>query len=155
MNDLSDLVAPAAALHRVAAEDRRDLLATMAGVAEAAYDVPALAVLESAMEREHLGGTGVGEGVAVPHARVRGLDGPVGVLATLASPVGFDAPDGRDADLVFLLVSPAEAGADHLKALARITRVMRRPEMRNALRAAHSATALHGLLTVHSPVQVA
>jgi nitrogen PTS system EIIA component len=155
MTELTDLVAPAAVMHAVTASSRTDLLAQMAAVIERAYDIPAASVLESAMEREHLGGTGVGEGVAVPHARLRGIEHAFGAMATLAEPVDFDAPDGRDADIVFLLVSPAEAGADHLKALARVSRVLRKPEMRNALRTAQTGGALYGLITAHSPVRAA
>jgi nitrogen PTS system EIIA component len=155
MTELTDLVAPNAVMHRVTATTRLELLTAMSAMVEQVYGLPAAAVLESAMEREHLGGTGVGEGVAVPHARLRGITETMGVLATLAEPVDFDAPDGRDADLVFLLVSPAEAGADHLKALARVSRILRKPEMRNALRNAQTDGAVYGLITAHSPVQAA
>ncbi|MCU0882335.1 MAG: PTS sugar transporter subunit IIA [Hyphomonadaceae bacterium] len=155
MTELTDLVAPDAIMHGVTATSRNDLLAQMAAVIEASYAIPAASVLESAMEREHLGGTGVGEGVAVPHARLRGIDHTVGALAILTAPVDFDAPDGRDSDIVFLLVSPVDAGADHLKALARVSRVLRKPEMRTALRSAQTGGALYGLITAHSPVQAA
>jgi nitrogen PTS system EIIA component len=155
MTELSDLVAPAAVMHGVTATNRTELLSQMAAVIESNYGIAAASVLESAMEREHLGGTGVGEGVAVPHARLRGIDDTVGVLATLSAPVDFDAPDGRDADIVFLLVSPVDAGADHLKALARVSRVLRKPEMRLALRNAQTDAAVYGLITAHSPVQAA
>src|SRR5690606_7608357 len=105
--------------------------------------------------RERLAGTGVGEGVAVPHAFVPGLTRPIGAFARLEPAQDFDALDGRPADLVFLLLSPPDKGADHLKAVARISRFMRRPEVREKLRAARGAEELYALFAGPARVDAA
>lgn len=155
MADLADLIAPGAVLHKARAAGKRELLESLAAIAAQEYGVNAALAHEAAMERERLGGTGVGEGVAVPHARVRDLPRPAVVVALLDAPIDFDGPDGRPADIVFLLLSPEDAGADHLKSLARVTRVLRKAEVRQALRAARSAPAAFALLTADTPVKAA
>jgi nitrogen PTS system EIIA component len=147
MADIGELISAQAVTHRIRATDKREALAALALLASEAYGVDANTTLEAALEREHLGGTGVGEGVAIPHARLRDLNAPAAVLAVFDPPVNFDAPDGSLADLVVLLLSPVDAGADHLKALAKVSRALRRPDMRDALRAARTAAAIHALLT--------
>jgi PTS system nitrogen regulatory IIA component len=147
MADIGELISAQAVAHRLRAADKRDALLALAELARDAYGVEPNATLEAALEREHLGGTGVGDGVAIPHARLRDLKAPAAVLAVFDPPVNFDAPDGSAADLVVLLLSPVDAGADHLKALAKISRALRRADVRDALRAARSAAALHALLT--------
>jgi PTS system nitrogen regulatory IIA component len=89
--------------------------------------------------------------VAIPHARVPGLKAPIGGFARFDPAHDFDAMDGRPADLVFLLLAPEERGAEHLKALARVSRFMRRPEIRDKLRAARSVEALRALFSASSP----
>lgn len=98
------------------------------------------------LERERLGSTGVGEGVAVPHARPRGIDRIYGVFARLAKPIPFDSPDDKPVDLVFLLLAPASEGGDHLKALARVARTLRDKTIRAQLRAAPTAQAVADLV---------
>jgi PTS system nitrogen regulatory IIA component len=102
--------------------------------------------------RERLSGTGMGEGVAIPHAPVAGVTRPIGAFARLETPIDFDALDGRPADLIFMLLAPPEKGADHLKALARVSRFLRRAETRERLRAARGAEELQALFAsdVHS-----
>jgi PTS system nitrogen regulatory IIA component len=128
--------APHVILPKLHATSRRQALQLMIEAARevAAFD-PRLA-LDAALLRERLSGTGVGEGVAIPHARIAALSAPLFVFARLDPPVDFGAMDGLPADLALLLLTPADKGADHLKALAGASRVLRRPEIRERLRAA-------------------
>lgn len=143
MVDLADLISPDAIVSRIKSSQKSEVLLEMVEVAVRAYGVDLAAALESTLERERLGGTGVSDGVAIPHARLKGLASPKAVLAVLDPAIDFDAPDGRPADIIVLLLSPEEAGADHLKALARISRLLRRKDIRDGIRAARSAAAIH------------
>lgn len=98
------------------------------------------------LERERLGSTGVGEGVAIPHARPSGIDRIYGVVARLAKPIPFDAPDDKPVDIVYLLLVPASEGGDHLKALAKVARTLRDKAVRKQLRAAPDAQAVVDLI---------
>lgn len=111
------------------------------------YDLDADAVLERIELREGLGSTGFGRGVAIPHARIAGLNRPVAAFLRLRSPVAFDAADGMPVDLVFGLLSPEQAGAAHLHALASISRMMRDERMHVALIQAPGTEAIYGLLS--------
>jgi PTS system nitrogen regulatory IIA component len=155
MTEIGEMIGPQAIGHRVRASGKRDALAALSVLAHEAYGLDAGVTLEAALERENLGGTGLGHGVAIPHARLRDLDAPKAVLAVFDPPVDFDAPDSQPADLVVLLLSPVDAGADHLKALARLSRALRRADVREALRAARSAAALHVLLSEHITTRAA
>ncbi|MEN9873224.1 MAG: hypothetical protein RL186_121 [Pseudomonadota bacterium] len=143
MVDLADLIHPDAIIHRLKSAHKTEVLLSMAEVAARVYGVDVSATLESTLERERLGGTGVGDGVALPHARLKSITAPAAVLAVLESGVDFDAPDGGTSDIIVLLLSPEDAGADHLKALARISRLLRRPEIQAGLRSANSVAAIH------------
>lgn len=110
------------------------------------YDLDRKNVLERIEEREQLGSTGFGRGVAIPHARIEGLNRPVAVFLRLDSPVDFDSADDMPVDFVFGLLSPLAAGAAHLHALAAISRIMRDDRMHEALIRAPGAEALYGLL---------
>jgi PTS system nitrogen regulatory IIA component len=145
MNDLSDLVAPEAILSRLAAASRRQALQAMTDALAKSAGIDARAAFDAVLMRERLSGTGMGEGVAIPHAPVPGVIRPIGVFARLEPPQNFDAFDGRPADLVFMLLSPPDKGADHLKALARVSRFLRRAEMRDKLRGARGAQDLYAL----------
>ena len=146
MNDLSDLIAPDAILPRLLATSRRQALQLMAETLAKGAGVDARAAFDAVLIRERLAGTGMGEGVAIPHAPVVGITRPVGAFARLAPPQDFEALDARPADLVFMLLAPPDKGADHLKALARISRFLRRSEMREKLRAARGADELYALI---------
>ncbi|MGH6833695.1 MAG: PTS sugar transporter subunit IIA, partial [Methyloceanibacter sp.] len=98
-------------------------------------------------QRERLGSTGLGQGIAIPHGKVQGLKRIVGIFARVAEPVDFDAVDGAPVDIVFLLLAPEGAGADHLKALARISRLLREGSAVEKLRASKDASALYAMLT--------
>ncbi len=152
MNDLSDLVLADAILPRLSAASRRQALQMMIEAVAKASELDARVAYEAVLMRERLSGTGMGDGVAVPHAQVKGLTRPLGAFARLDPPQDFGALDGRAADLVFLLLTPAEKGADHLKALARVSRFLRRHETRDKLRTARGGEELHALFagTVHS-----
>ena len=119
-------------------------------VAEAAARVTGLpggAVNAALLKREAAGSTGVGEGVALPHARAPGLDRLRGVFLRLDAPVPFDAVDDQPVDLIFALLVPAEGtGVEHLQALAKVARLLRRPDIREQLRKAQTADAIHALL---------
>lgn len=104
-------------------------------------------IVSAVMERERLGSTGVGYGVAIPHARLEGLDRVRAVFAKLDTPLEYDAIDDRPVDLVVLLLAPVGAGGDHLKALAQVSRLLRREDMRARLRSAPSAESIHLLLS--------
>ncbi len=110
-------------------------------------DIACRDIVGAAMERERLGSTGVGTGVALPHARIDGLDRVHAVFARLETPIDYDAIDERPVDLVALLLAPSEAGGAHLRALAKVSRTLRRQDMRQRLRAAPNAESLFTILT--------
>jgi PTS system nitrogen regulatory IIA component len=105
------------------------------------------AIYEALLQRERLGSTGVGEGIAIPHGKLPGLDKIFGLVARLDKPVDFEALDGQPVDVLFLLLAPEGAGADHLKALARVARVLREPGLIERLRATRDAAALYAIMT--------
>lgn len=145
MNDLSDLVAPEAIAPRLLVTSRRQALQALAEMLAKTAGIDARAAFDAVLIRERLSGTGMGEGVAVPHAFVPGVTRPIGAFARLEPAQDFESLDGRPADLVFLLLSPPDKGADHLKAFARISRFMRRADVREKLRAARGADELAAL----------
>jgi PTS system nitrogen regulatory IIA component len=145
MNDLSDLVSPDAIVPRLAATSRRQALQALADALAKAAGIEARAVFDAVLIRERLSGTGMGEGVAIPHAPVAGITRPIGAFARLETPIDFDALDARPADLVFMLLAPPDKGADHLKALARVSRFLRRADVRERLRSARGAEEMHAL----------
>lgn len=104
-------------------------------------------ILSLLLEREMLGSTGTGHGVAIPHARLKGIDKAWGFFAKLESPIEFDSIDSEPVDLVFLLLAPAGSGSMHLKSLSKISRLLRSPEMRDQLRATHSVEECYEILT--------
>lgn len=145
MNDLSDLLAPDAIIARLPATSRRQALQAMTDALAKAAGVDARAAFEAVLMRERLSGTGMGEGVAIPHAPVTGIMRPIGAFARLESPQEFDALDARPADLVFMLLAPPDRGGDHLKALARVSRLLRRADVREKLRAARGAEEIYAV----------
>lgn len=144
---IGDLLDPGAVALRAGAPGKRQALSLVADVAARVLGVDAHTTLEGLMDREAAGSTGVGEGVAIPHARVDGLDRVRAVVVRLDTPVAFDALDDKPVDLLVALFAPRDANAQHLRALARVARLMRQPETRSALRQARSADAIHVLLT--------
>ncbi|HET9812826.1 MAG TPA: PTS sugar transporter subunit IIA [Sphingomicrobium sp.] len=126
--------------------NKRSLLQQLANIAAHRLELDAAAVLGSLAEREQLGSTGFGQGVAIPHGKIDGLGQIYGLFARLAEPVDYKAIDGRPVDLVFLLLSPPDAGAEHLKALAAISRVTRHGPILEKMRGARSRDALAAVL---------
>jgi len=145
--ELGDILTPDRVLGTLRAKSKKQVLQELAARAAEATGLPARRILESVLQRESLGSTAIGRGIAIPHGRVSGIDGIVAVFARLDEPVDFEAPDGEPADLVFLLLSPEEAGAEHLKALARVSRLLRDPLALEKLRATRDPAALFSVLT--------
>jgi PTS system nitrogen regulatory IIA component len=145
MDDFSDILAPQAVFHDLAASSKKALFQTLVGLSARQLGLEARHVAERLGERERLGSTGFGGGVAIPHGKIDGLPRVVGLFAKLAQPIEFAAIDGLPVDLVFLLLSPTDAGADHLKALARVSRRLRDRALVAKLRGAGSADALYAL----------
>lgn len=145
--EISDLVSPEAVFPGLKATGKKRLLQDLAHFAAKITDQPERAIFDTLLEREKLGTTGVGQGVAIPHGKIEGLDRLYGLFARLDAPINFDSVDDRPVDLVFLLLVPEGAGADHLKALARISRLLRDKAMCEKLRGSDSADALYALLS--------
>ncbi len=131
---------------RVSAANKRQTLAVVAEIAARGAGLDPGVILDALAERELAGSTGVGHGVAVPHARLDGLTRMRGVFVRLEQPVAFDSIDDQPVDLIFALFAPAEAGTEHLRALARVSRALRQAELREQLRQARTADAVHALL---------
>ena len=131
---------------RVSAANKRQVLALVAEIAARNLDLDAADILVALAEREQAGSTGVGHGVAAPHARLEGLERMRGVFVRLEQPVEFESVDDQPVDLIFALFAPAHAGAEHLRALARVSRMLRQADLRQQLRQARTADAVHALL---------
>lgn len=127
---------------------KSDLLARLSGIAAENYSLDAGTVHDGLVERERLGPTGFGGGTAIPHCKVGGIDMPVAVFARLAKPVDYDAVDDEPVDLVCALISPAQDGASHLRALAEISRLFRDEKFRTQLRGAADSAAMFALLAL-------
>lgn len=155
MPSLGELLKTDAILFKINGTDRRSVLSQMAEAAAKIYGIDAIVALENLLAREHLGGTGLSDGVATPHARLKGLGRTIGVFALLENPIDFDAADGRPSDLVFMLLSPEDSGSMHLKALSKITRVLRQASIRASIRAARSAPAIAAIFEQSAQDQVA
>ena len=131
---------------RVSATNKRQALSVVAEIAARVFKVKAAHVLDALLEREATAPTGVGHGIAVPHAQIAGLDRMRGVFLRLETPIEFGAVDDEPVDLIFALLAPPAASSDQLRALARVSRILRRPDIREQLRSARSADAIHALL---------
>ena len=146
MTDLDDLIAPGAVLADVPASSKKAVFAALAGIAAAQWSLDPKLVTEALAKREKLGSTGFGGGVAIPHARFPEIDAVHGAFLRLTRPIEFAAVDDQPVDLVFMLLSPIDAGADHLKALARVSRRLRNTALTAKLRGAGSPDAIYALL---------
>lgn len=144
--EIAALIAPDRVIAGLRAADKARLIEALAARAAAALHRDARAILDPLLAREELGSTGIGQGVALPHARLAGIDRPFGLFARLDRPIDFAAIDDRPVDLVFLLLTPEGAGSDHLAALAAVSRRLRDRETGQRLRAAKDAAALHACL---------
>jgi PTS system nitrogen regulatory IIA component len=144
---LSELLLPSAVKVVGKLTSKKRLFQDLGEVAAASYGLDLNGAINSLQDRESLGPTGVGHGVALPHARIEGLDRVVGAFFRLESPLDFDSVDRQPVDLVFALFAPAESGVDHLKALALVSRTMRNADTCTKLRSNADATTLHAILT--------
>ncbi len=145
-NDLSGLLQDGLILAPQTSESRKEILCSMANAIAEKLGLEGKAIFEAVIERENLGSTGVGEGVAIPHARIEGLKTPIGVFVRLHEGVDFDSIDNRPCDLIFMLLAPHSSGADHLRALAQVSRTFRNTGLREALRSTDSTDEITGLL---------
>lgn len=145
--ELADILPFDAVLASVKASGKKQVLQEIGHRAADVYGLDCGQVIENLLARERLGSTAMGAGVAIPHARMEGIEKIVGVFGRLQKPVEFESADDQGVDLVFALLAPEEAGADHLRALAKVSRVMRDESMRQKLRGTDKAEALHSLLT--------
>jgi nitrogen PTS system EIIA component len=145
--EIADLITPDAVVAHLKASNKKQVLQELAAKAAALTKLPERRIFEILSEREKLGSTGMGQGVAIPHGRFAGVEHMTGLFARLDSPVDFDAMDDQPVDLFFLLMAPEGAGADHLKALARVSRLLRNQAICEKLRAATQPAALYALLT--------
>ena len=136
--DLTSLLTGGVIIPSLEAKSRKQAIHALAEALAEATGIGLREIEDAVMERERLGSTGVGEGVAIPHARLEGVDAPVGGYRRLGHGVGFEAIDDRPCDLIFMLLAPKSSGADHLRALAQVSRTFRQSAVRDALREANT-----------------
>ena len=155
MPDFSSFLRSGAVVAALPVAAKKPLFQALGTLAEQVYGVDERRVVERLSERERLGSTGFGNGIAIPHGKIEGLDRVVGLFARLAQPIDFAAVDDMPVDLVFMLLSPIDAGADHLKALAHVSRALRDPSLIAKLRGAASDDALYALFVTGDPQDAA
>lgn len=144
--EITDLITPDSVVADLKAGSKKQVLQELARVAAGVTGQTERAVFDVLIERERLGTTGVGNGIAIPHGKLPGLDRLHGLFARLAEPIPFDAIDDQPVDLIFLLLAPEGAGADHLKALARVSRLLRNHATCEKLRHANGAVPIYDIL---------
>ena len=152
---LSDILSADAIRSNVRISGKKRLLQDLSELAASVYALDATAVYEGLQARESLGPTGVGRGVAIPHARLSGLTEVIAVFEKLEKPIDFESVDRKPVDLVFALLAPEEAGVEHLKALARVSRTLRDDSICAKLRSTNDPAALFAILTDHQSSQAA
>jgi nitrogen PTS system EIIA component len=151
--ELGDLVTRDSVFASLPASNKKQALQELAARASALTKLDQREIFDALQQRESLGSTGFGRGVAIPHVRLRNLTHTICLFARLESAVDFDALDGELVDLVFLLLSPEHASGDHLKTLARISRLVREPDTIERLRSAPDSDAIHAILGADTAVQ--
>jgi PTS system nitrogen regulatory IIA component len=147
---LADVVALDAIIPALKVTNKKQALQELAAKAAKLSGQNERTVFDSLVQREKLGSTGVGNGIAIPHGKLADLNKLFGVFARLDRPIDFEALDGQPVDLVFLLLAPEGAGADHLKALARVARLLRDPDIARKLRESRDAEAIYAVLALPS-----
>jgi PTS system nitrogen regulatory IIA component len=145
--EILELLTPAGVIANLRVATKRQALQELARRAAALFGQDEHKIFETLLEREQLGSTGIGGGTAVPHGRLPNLGKPVALFARLEKPIDFEAIDGQPVDLIFVLLTPSAASADHLKALARLSRLLRNRAMCTKLRGTDDADAIYALLT--------
>ncbi|MBT6116326.1 MAG: PTS IIA-like nitrogen regulatory protein PtsN [Rhodospirillaceae bacterium] len=144
--EITDLITRDSVVANLKAGSKKQMLQELARIAAGVTGQTERAVFDVLIERERLGTTGVGNGIAIPHGKLPGLDRLHGLFARLAEPIPFDAIDDQPVDLIFLLLAPEGAGADHLKALARVSRLLRNHATCEKLRTADGAVPIYDIL---------
>lgn len=152
---LADLLTTRSITADAVVSDKKALIRLLSAQASTALKLEEHEVFDVLWEREKLGTTGVGDGIAIPHGRIEGLEKVSGFFVRLASPIGFDSIDGHPVDLVFLLLAPESAGADHLHALASVSRTLRDAALCGKLRKARDSKTLYSILTGCTPAVAA
>ncbi|MGP0058833.1 MAG: PTS sugar transporter subunit IIA [Beijerinckiaceae bacterium] len=145
--DIVQLLTPDRVIFGLRAADKTQLLQELTRRASEYVNIPQKTILEGLLMREKLGSTGLGQGFALPHARIEGLKTMFGMFVKLSKPIGFEAIDGNPVDFVFLLLIPVASESDHVAALAAISRRIRDPDCAARLRKVENAPALYELLT--------
>jgi PTS system nitrogen regulatory IIA component len=145
--EIFQLLSPDGVIANLKANSKKQALQELSARAAKITGQHERAIFDTLLERERLGTTGVGNGIAIPHGRLPGLDKLYGLFARVERPIDFDSIDELPVDLIFLLLAPESAGADHLKALARVSRLLRDKSVCEKLRGAESADAIYALLT--------
>jgi PTS system nitrogen regulatory IIA component len=145
--DLRDLIKPDAVINALKANSKKQVIQALAEKAAETTGLDERQIFETLLQREKLGSTAVGGGIAIPHGKLPKLERIFGLFARLSKPIDFEALDDQPVDLVFLLLAPEGAGADHLKALAQIARLFREPGVVGKLRASSDKTTLYDVLT--------
>lgn len=153
--DLSKLLIPGAVRVIGHGISKKRLFQDLGEIAAQAYAIAAAAAVDGLLERENLGPTGVGHGIALPHARLHEVSRIVGIFVRLEKPLDYDSVDRQPVDLVFALLAPKDSGVDHLKALALVSRTMRDPAVVAKLRANSDPAKLHAILTEARSTQAA
>jgi PTS system nitrogen regulatory IIA component len=152
---LNDILTAAGVLPALKSTSKKAVLQDIAARAAAITSLGERAVFDALLQRERLGSTGIGNGIAIPHGKFEDLPHLVGLFARLERPIDFEALDGQPVDLIFVLLAPEGAGADHLKGLARIARVLRNPGLTTQLRNLRDADAIHAVITATEGVRAA
>ncbi len=143
---LTDLIAPEAVLPALRVASKKQALQELSEVAATQCGLPAREIFDALLQRERLGSTGIGNGIAIPHGKLAKIDRIFGVFARAERPIDFEALDSEPIDLILLLLAPESAGADHLKALARAARLLRSPSITAKLRGTRDASMLYAIL---------
>jgi len=144
----TDFVAPNAIIPALKVNGKKQAIQELAARSAKLTGQSERVIFDTLMQREKLGSTGVGNGIAIPHGKLAKLEKLVGLFARLERPIDFESLDGQPVDLIFLLLAPEGAGADHLKALARVARLLREPDVVTRLRESRDAEAIHAALTM-------
>ncbi len=145
---LNDIVAMNAVIPALKVNGKKQAIQEIAARAATLTGLNERTIFEALLQREKLGSTGIGHGIAIPHGKLPQLDRLFGLFARLDRPIDFESLDGQPVDLIFLLLAPEGAGADHLKALARVARLLRDPDIANKLRESRDVDALYAVLTL-------
>ena len=153
--DMSSILKPEAVRVLSGESSKKRLFHELGGLAASAYRIASSEAIDALLERASLGPTGVGHGVALPHARLSCVDRVVGAMVMLEKPVDFDSVDRQPVDLIFALFAPEDAGVEHLKALALISRTLKEPSICAKLRSNRNPATLHTIMTEAMPSRAA